>query len=104
MRGRRFLACLALRAKFGNTAAWSAAEQAGIAGAAVRVLEALAEANRLYEKKFGHIFIVCATGKTAPEVLGLLQQRLQNDPDKELGMAAGEQAKITRLRLQKLGS
>jgi 2-oxo-4-hydroxy-4-carboxy-5-ureidoimidazoline decarboxylase len=92
----------ALRAKFGTTAAWSAAEQAGLAGAADAVLQNLAEGNRLYEQKFGYIFIVCATGKTATEMLALLQQRLENDPDKELLIAAGEQAKITQLRLQRL--
>jgi 2-oxo-4-hydroxy-4-carboxy-5-ureidoimidazoline decarboxylase len=94
----------ALRAKFSNTAAWSAAEQAGVAGAPEDVLQNLAHGNRLYEAKFGYIFIVCATGKTAGEMLTLLQQRLKNDPQKELMIAAGEQAKITRLRLQKFCS
>lgn len=94
----------ALRAKFCATAAWSAQEQAGLTGAADAVLLPLAEGNRAYEAKFGYIFIVCATGKTAEEMLALLQQRLANDPDTELLLAAGEQAKITRLRLQKLGS
>jgi 2-oxo-4-hydroxy-4-carboxy-5-ureidoimidazoline decarboxylase len=93
-----------LRAKFRNTAAWSAAEQAGIAGAPDGVLVALADGNRLYQAKFGYTFIVCATGKTAGEMLALLQGRLENVPEKELLIAAGEQAKITRLRLQKLCS
>ena len=94
----------ALRAKFRETAAWSTGEQAGLTGAADAVLLALAEGNRAFEAKFGYIFIVCATGKTAGEMLALLQQRLANDPDTELLLAAGEQAKITRLRLQKLCS
>ena len=62
----------------------------------------LAEGNRRYEEKFGYLFIVCATGKTAAEMLALLQQRLKNDPEHELAVAAGEQEKITRLRLEKL--
>jgi len=94
----------ALRAKFSNTAAWSAGEQAGLAGAPDVVLEALARGNRLYEEKFGYVFIICATGKTAGEMLALLEERLKNDPDKELLIAAGEQAKITQLRLRKLCS
>jgi 2-oxo-4-hydroxy-4-carboxy-5-ureidoimidazoline decarboxylase len=93
-----------LRAKFSNTAAWSTAEQAGLVGVADAVLQALAQGNRLYEEKFGYIFIVCATGKNAGEMLALLEKRLKNDPDKELLIAAGEQAKITQLRLQKLCS
>jgi 2-oxo-4-hydroxy-4-carboxy-5-ureidoimidazoline decarboxylase len=56
----------------------------------------------LYEKKFGYIFIVCATGKTAEEMLALLNERLKNDPEAELLIAAKEQNKITRLRLEKL--
>jgi 2-oxo-4-hydroxy-4-carboxy-5-ureidoimidazoline decarboxylase len=93
-----------LRAKFRNTAAWSAAEQAGVVTAPDGVLLALADGNRLYEAKFGYTFIVCATGKTAEEMLALLQERLKNDAEKELLIAAGEQTRITRLRLQKLCS
>ncbi len=92
----------ALRVKFGSTAAWAATEQGGVAAASESILLALAEGNRAYEAKFGYIFIVCATGKTAPEMLVLLQQRLNNVPEKELAIAAAEQAKITRIRLQKL--
>jgi 2-oxo-4-hydroxy-4-carboxy-5-ureidoimidazoline decarboxylase len=73
-------------------------------GAADAVLLALVQGNRAYEAKFGYIFIVCATGKTAGEMLALLQQRLKNDPEKELLISAAEQAKITKLRLQKLSS
>jgi 2-oxo-4-hydroxy-4-carboxy-5-ureidoimidazoline decarboxylase len=58
--------------------------------------------NREYEKKFGFIFIVCATGKTSEEILVHLRERLGNNPAAELRIAAGEQARITRLRLNKL--
>jgi hydroxyisourate hydrolase len=81
---------------------WSATEQSGAAGAHAAVHAELAEANRIYEDRFGHIFIVCATGKSAEEMLALLRQRLGNDPDPELRIAAEEQRKITRLRLEKL--
>jgi 2-oxo-4-hydroxy-4-carboxy-5-ureidoimidazoline decarboxylase len=91
-----------LRAKFASTAAWSASEQAGVAGAADDVLRALAEGNRRYEAKFGYIFLVCATGKTAAEMLALLEQRLDHDAAEELRIAAAEQEKITRLRLERL--
>ncbi len=91
-----------LRKKFAATASWASHEQAGVAGAPEAVLQALAEANRRYEEKFGYIFIVCATGKNAGEMLAILEQRLPNDPETDLHVAAAEQAKITRLRLEKL--
>ncbi|HEX4962653.1 MAG TPA: 2-oxo-4-hydroxy-4-carboxy-5-ureidoimidazoline decarboxylase [Thermoanaerobaculia bacterium] len=81
---------------------WSEAEQAGARGADAQTLAELIEANRLYETRFDHIFIVCATGKTAEEMLGLLRGRLGNDPETELRIAAEEQRKITNLRLEKL--
>lgn len=81
---------------------WSEAEQSGIRDAAQEATQALARGNREYEKRFGYIFIVCASGKTADEMLGILRERLRNDPDKELHVAAEEQRKITQLRLQKL--
>jgi OHCU decarboxylase len=80
---------------------WSEEEQTGTRGAEQDVLDALAEANRIYEQRFGHIFIVCATGKSAPEMLALLRQRLDNDPETELNIAAEEQRRITQLRLIK---
>jgi OHCU decarboxylase len=80
---------------------WSEDEQADAAGAQGAVLTDLEAANRLYEERFGHIFIVCASGKTADEMLGLLRTRLGNDPESELRIAADEQRKITRLRLLK---
>jgi allantoicase len=91
-----------LSRNFAQTADWASQEQAGSVGAADSVLQALADGNRAYLEKFGFIFIVCATGKSAAEMLTLLEERLSNDPEKELGLAAGEQRKITRLRLEKL--
>ena len=91
-----------LRTRFANTRAWAAGEQAGTASASEAVLQALTEGNRAYEARFGYIFIVCATGKSAEEMLGLLHARLPNDPAAELPIAAEEQRKITRLRLEKL--
>jgi OHCU decarboxylase len=81
---------------------WSATEQAGLSTAASQTLEALADLNQKYEEKFGYIFIVCATGKSSEEMLAILRNRLGNDPDEELPIAAAEQAKITKLRLMKL--
>lgn len=81
---------------------WSEQEQSAASRAASETMAALAEANRAYFDRFGYIFIVCATGKTAEEMLALLRQRLQNDPDAELRVAAEEQRRIARLRLEKL--
>jgi len=91
-----------LRAKFASTRHLAEQEQSGVAGASDAVLDALAEGNRGYEEKFGYIFIVCATGKSAEEMLALLQVRLNNRPDVEIHIAAGEQAKITEIRLESL--
>jgi 2-oxo-4-hydroxy-4-carboxy-5-ureidoimidazoline decarboxylase len=82
-----------------DTAHLSSTEQSGVAGASDDILDALAHGNREYEEKFGFIFIVCATGKSAAEMLGLLRGRLPNPPDREIRIAASEQAKITELRL-----
>jgi 2-oxo-4-hydroxy-4-carboxy-5-ureidoimidazoline decarboxylase len=71
-------------------------------GASDAVLEALASGNRAFEERFGYIFIVCATGKSATEMLGLLRSRLGNDPATELRIAAAEQSKITEIRLNGL--
>lgn len=81
----------------------SRAEQAGVAGADAAVLEALEAGNRAYEEKFGFVFLVCATGKDAPGMLAALEARLARDRDAELETAAAEQAKITALRLARLG-
>ena len=85
-----------------QSAEWSHAEQSGTQTAADSVRDALAEANRLYEKKFGFIFIVCATGKSAKEMLEICRERLKNDADQEIFKAAEEQNKITKIRLRKL--
>ena len=77
-------------------------EQAGASGASDATLLSLESLNRLYEEKFGFVFLIFATGKSAEEMLGTLQRRLQNGRDVELKNAVGEQAKITRLRLEKL--
>ena len=81
---------------------WSDQEQSGTREASQEVLDALHEANRAYEEKFGFIFIVCATGKSAQEMLEILERRLENDRDTEIKTAAEEQRKITQLRLEKL--
>lgn len=91
-----------LRARYGDTRTWAQGEQAGAQGASELVLEGLAEGNRAYEERFGHLFIVCATGKSAAEMLEILRSRLGNDPEIETHVAAAEQHKITRIRLEKL--
>lgn len=88
--------------KFAATRAWARKEQAGAVRAPGAVLEELAEKNRRYETKFGYIFIVCALGKTAEEMLDLLRERLNNTAETEIALAAAEQAKITKIRLEKL--
>ncbi len=89
----------ALRSKFAGTRALSESEQAEVASASEAVLNAFAEGNRDYEERFGYIFIVCATGKSAEEMLALLRARMVNDPATEIRVAAEEQAKITAIRL-----
>lgn len=91
-----------LRTKLVATAAWAAGEQASVIGAPEDLLRELAEANRRYEERFGYLFIVCATGKPAEEMLAILKERLLNDAEAEIEIAAAEQAKITRIRLEKL--
>ena len=82
--------------------AWSADEQRAASAAGAETRQALADGNRAYERRFGHIYLVCATGRSAEEMLASLRQRLSNDPATELRVAAAEQAKITRLRLERL--
>lgn len=82
--------------------AWARQEQSGMATAAAEMRQALAEGNQAYERRFGHVFLICATGRSAEEMLAELRRRLGHDPARELKVAAGEQAKITRLRLEKL--
>jgi OHCU decarboxylase len=81
---------------------WARDEQAGTRGAAANTMRALADGNHEYERKFGHVFLVCATGKSADEMLAQLRRRIDNEPATELRVAAAEQAKITRLRFEKL--
>jgi allantoicase len=81
---------------------WARQEQSGTASASSESMDALASANREYEARFGHIYIVCATGHSADEMLAMAWQRIENAPDVELKVAADEQLKITKLRLLKL--
>jgi len=86
----------------GTASAWSAGEQARVATAAGPVQQRLALAQRDYEARFGHIFLICAAGKSADEILAAARARLHNDPATELRVAAEEQRQIMRLRLEKL--
>lgn len=94
----------ALREKLAATEAWSAGEQQSVAAASEDTLRRLRDGNLAYEARYGHIFIVCATGKSAEEMLALLEARMHHEPDEELAIAAGEQMKITEIRLAKLGA
>jgi OHCU decarboxylase len=85
-----------------QSAKWSKGEQAGVTTADANTKAKLAELNGLYEQKFGFIFIVCATGKTAEEMLAICKARLGNSVETELRLAAVEQQKITEIRLTKL--
>ncbi|MBF2054709.1 MAG: allantoicase [Candidatus Sericytochromatia bacterium] len=91
-----------LREKFAHTADLASNEQAGSLSASEDTLKALAEGNKAYEERFGFIFIVCATGRSAAEMLQLLQARLHNDRNTEIRIAAAEQRKITQLRLEQI--
>lgn len=91
-----------LKEKYRNTQTMAGHEQAGVDEANEQTLLALAEGNEKYERQFGYIFIVCATGKSAREMLTLLEERLSNEPEDELSMAAAEQHKITSIRLRKM--
>lgn len=82
--------------------AWSREEQFSARHASDRTMDELREANRIYDEKFGHIFIVCAAGKTASTILDILNDRLPNDPETELKIAAEEQRQITHLRLKRI--
>jgi len=93
---------VSLLEKYASTQAMAASEQSAIAAASEATLRALAQANHSYLEKFGFIFIVCATGKSAQEMLDLLYARLPNSREQELINAAEEQRKITAIRLRKL--
>lgn len=90
------------RASTGDRAdGWSRQEQAGTATAAEPVRQELAAANVAYEQRFGHVFLICATGLSAETMLGALRSRLGNDPVAEREVVRTELAKIVRLRLAK---
>ena len=91
-----------LQKKYQNTQAEASHEQSGIQTADEQTIVDLAQANKAYLHKFSFIFIVCATGKSAQQMLDLLQMRLGNSRQQEIQNAAAEQAKITQLRLQKM--
>ena len=91
-----------LAKKYANTKNWSSKEQAGVESASMDTLKALADGNEKYEKKYGYIFIVCATGKSAEEMLEILNSRINNTPEKEIRIAMQEQHKITEIRLNKM--
>lgn len=91
-----------LRAKYADTKALASGEQSSVAVASEQTLQDLAHYNGVYLEKFGFIFIVFATGKSAVQMLALLLERLPNDRQTELRNAAEEQRKITTLRLRKL--
>lgn len=82
----------------------SAREQAGVADAADDVRAQLADRNREYENRFGYVYLVCATGRSAEELLAILVDRLSNDPATERRVMRSELAKINRLRLERLVS
>jgi len=83
-------------------ARWTSDEQSGTSDASHETMNALAQANREYEQKFGHIYLVCATGRGADDMLANLRERMKNDAATEIGVAAEQQRKITALRLEKL--
>jgi 2-oxo-4-hydroxy-4-carboxy-5-ureidoimidazoline decarboxylase len=90
----------ALRRRFPATHHLSEREQSGVGGASDEILDELARLNRAYEDRFGYIFIVCATGKSAEEMLDMLRERLGHEPASEIAVAAEEQARIIGLRLR----
>ncbi len=90
------------RAQSEVASGWSAREQSAVQQGGSADVAALVEGNREYERRFGHVFIVCAPGRSARDILAELRSRLQNDPSTELKMAVAEQRKITRLRLEKV--
>ena len=83
-------------------AGWSRDEQAGVSSTDLATAAALAEGNAAYERRFGHIYLVCATGRSGPELLALLRERLGNDPAAEWDVLRRELANINQIRLRKL--
>jgi 2-oxo-4-hydroxy-4-carboxy-5-ureidoimidazoline decarboxylase len=91
-----------LKMKYAGNREWSAGEQSGAAEADDATLHRLAQGNNAYEARFGYLFVVCATGKSAAQMLAILEERMKNEATEEFAIACGEQRKITRLRLDKL--
>lgn len=85
-----------------SSGSWSSQEQAGVRGADGGLRQALDEGNAEYERRFGHIYLACATGRRASELLAFLRERLGNDPGTEWSVVASELAKINQIRLRKL--
>ena len=81
---------------------WSQQEQQAVGRSSSQLLDELARRNQAYEQRFGYIFIACATGKSTEEMLASLNRRLNHDAESEMRVAAEEQHKITRLRLEKM--
>lgn len=90
------------RARAAGTAEWSAKEQSRMASASPAEREEFLRLNAEYERRFGFVFLICATGKKPPEMLAALRSRIQNSREEELRNAAQEQALITRLRIEKM--
>ena len=91
-----------LEKKFASTKDWSLGEQASVNHASKRTIQELSDLNHKYEEKNDFIFIVCATGKSASEMLMLLKERIDNSTEEEIINAAEEQRKITHIRIEKL--
>ncbi len=91
-----------LKMRFAGNNKWSSAEQSGAGDADEAVLRDLQLKNQVYHTRFGHVFIVCATGKSAIEMLAILNQRLNNSAEDEFRLASSEQRKIAHLRIDKL--
>lgn len=85
-----------------GSGSWSSKEQAGVRSAEDSLRQALDEGNAEYERRFGHIYLACATGRSADELLAFLRERLGNDPGTEWSVVASELAKINQIRLRKL--
>lgn len=92
----------ALREKFARTREWASGEQAKVSAADEAVIDGLLRGNDEHDRKYGYIYIVCATGKSAEEMLAILNARLQNDEETELRASALEENRITHIRLNKL--
>lgn len=86
----------------GHSPDTSEREQSGVVRGTEQTLSALAAENRLYEARFGHVFLIAARGRSAEEILEALRRRMSNDPKSELEVAAAEHRMITRMRLEEV--